>query len=189
MASFAKLDENNVVTQIEVVNNAVIINPETNLEEEIRGIEFLRTLYKEPNANWKQTSYNTRDGIYYEQDENLINIKSSDQSKAFRIDHPGIGHTWNEELQGFISPQPYPSYTFHTEETDGDKIKYQWYAPLSPPTIKGIGDPDFINTGGETWVPYYTSWDETNQRWTAHLGQDRDTQYAWNTSTLAWDIL
>jgi len=78
MASFAKLDENNIVTQIESVNNTVLINPATNLEEEIRGINFLRTLYKEPTANWKQTSYNTHRGIHYSEDENRKVIKSSE---------------------------------------------------------------------------------------------------------------
>tara|TARA_R100001079_G_scaffold29742_1_gene15042 strand:+ start:180 stop:749 length:570 start_codon:yes stop_codon:yes gene_type:complete len=189
MASFAKLDENNIVTQIESVNNTVLINPATNLEEEIRGVNFLRTLYKEPTANWKQTSYNTHRGVHYSEDENHKVIKSSDQSKAFRLNHPAVGDTWDEELQGFIPPKPFPSWIFYTGEDDGDKKKYEWIAPIDSPTIKGVGDPDFINTGGEVWVIYHIDWDEENQRWTAYLGQDRDTQYVWNASTLSWDTL
>jgi hypothetical protein len=188
MASFAKLDENNVVTQIESVNNSVLLD-ENNVEQEQLGIDFLRTLYKEPTANWKQTSYNTHRGVHYINDENLGMIPSNNQSKAFRINHPAVGDTWNEELQGFIPSKPFPSWIFHTGDTDGYKIKYEWYAPVVPPTIKGTGDPDFINTNGETWVPYHISWDEDNQRYTAYLGQNTDTQYFWNTSTLSWDIL
>lgn len=188
MASFAKLDENNVVTQIESVNNAVLLD-ENNVEQEQLGIDFLRNLYKEPTANWKQTSYNTHRGIHYSLDENNKVIESSDQSKAFRINHPAIGDTWDEELQGFIPSKTFPSWILYTGESTDDKKKYEWYAPIDSPTIKGTGDPDFINTGGETWIPYHISWDEDNQRYTAYLGQNTDTQYVWNTSTLSWDTL
>lgn len=55
MAHFAKLDENNIVTEIAVVNNRVLLN-EDNIEIEQKGIDFLNSLFG--NANWIQTSYN-----------------------------------------------------------------------------------------------------------------------------------
>ena len=63
MASFAKLDVNNVVTQVDRVNNAVI-QDENGIEQESLGIAFLRNHYNEPDAKWVQTSYNTSLGVH-----------------------------------------------------------------------------------------------------------------------------
>ena len=48
MANFAKLDKNNIVTQVVSVNDDIATT-------EQNGINFLRDLYKEPEANWVQT--------------------------------------------------------------------------------------------------------------------------------------
>jgi hypothetical protein len=53
MAHFAKLDNDNKVLEVNVVNNAAI---DSNNEEE-SGIEFL-TNWSGGYSNWKQTSYN-----------------------------------------------------------------------------------------------------------------------------------
>ena len=54
MAHFAKLNENNIVLSVEVVNNDVItVNGK---EVEQVGIDFLTNLYGYP--YWKQTSFN-----------------------------------------------------------------------------------------------------------------------------------
>ena len=58
MASFSKLDNNNIVTTVVSVVNKVITD-NNGIEQEQLGIDFLKTLYNEPNAIWKQTSYNT----------------------------------------------------------------------------------------------------------------------------------
>ena len=55
MAHFAKLDENNIVTQVIVVKNDVLLKTD-GTESEQKGIDFLNTLFG--NANWVQTSYN-----------------------------------------------------------------------------------------------------------------------------------
>lgn len=55
MAHFARLDENNVVVEVIVVNNDDIQNlpfPES----ELVGVAYLNSFL--PEANWKQTSYN-----------------------------------------------------------------------------------------------------------------------------------
>ena len=51
MAHFAKLDENNIVTQVIVVSNDIATS-------ESAGITFINNLYKTSDT-WKQTSYNT----------------------------------------------------------------------------------------------------------------------------------
>ncbi len=53
MAHFAKLDDNNIVLEVHVVNNEVL---DSN-NEEASGIEFL-TEWSGGYSNWKQTSYN-----------------------------------------------------------------------------------------------------------------------------------
>ena len=85
MAHFAKIDKNNIVTEIAVVNNRVLLN-EDNTESEQKGIDFLNTLFE--NANWVQTSYNGN----------------------FRKQYAGSGCTYDELNDIFIAPQPEPSW-------------------------------------------------------------------------------
>jgi len=90
MAHFAQLDENNIVTQVIVVNNEVILD-ENNQEQESIGIEFCKSLY-EADTNWKQTSYNG----------------------SFRGNYAGIGYTYDSILDAFYAPQPFNSWTLNT---------------------------------------------------------------------------
>ena len=55
MAHFAKLDENNIVIEVHVVNNNVLL--EDGVEVPQKGIDFLNELFKET-STWVQTSYN-----------------------------------------------------------------------------------------------------------------------------------
>ena len=90
MAHFAKLDNNNIVLDINVVSNETINNlpfPES----ETVGIQFL-TEWSGGYTNWKQTSYNA----------------------TFRKNYAGIGYTYDANLDAFTSPQPYPSWTLNT---------------------------------------------------------------------------
>jgi len=86
MAHFAKLDENNVVTQVIVVNNKEVMDPHTGREDEILGIAFCKKLL---GGNWKQTSYNGN----------------------MRTRYAGVGYTYDASLDAFIPPKPYPSWT------------------------------------------------------------------------------
>jgi hypothetical protein len=54
MAHFAKLDENNIVTEVIVVNNNELLDEHLR-EDEQKGIEFCQSLF---GGEWKQTSYN-----------------------------------------------------------------------------------------------------------------------------------
>lgn len=84
MAHFAKLDENNLVTEVHSVSNAVL----DSANEEKSGIDFL-IQWSGGYSNWKQTSYNGN----------------------FRKQYAGVGYTYNAEADVFISPQPYPSWS------------------------------------------------------------------------------
>jgi len=81
MAHFAKLDENNVVLEVNAVNNAVLID-ENGVEQEELGIKFL-TEWSGGHSNWKQTSYNSN----------------------FRGCYAGIGFTYDPVSDMFLLPQ------------------------------------------------------------------------------------
>jgi len=114
MAHFAQINSDNVVTQVIVVSNGDCGGGEYPGSDSI-GADFCHKLL---GGTWKQTSYNNN----------------------FRKRYAGIGYTFNEELDAFIAPKPYPSWTLN--ETTAD-----WEAPVARP-----------ETG--TWT-----WDEANQEW------------------------
>lgn len=110
MAHFAKLDSNNIVIDVNVVNNEDIQDlpfPES----EAVGIAFLDAWAGE-SFNWKQTSY----------------------SASFRKNYASIGFTYDSVRDAFIPPQPYLSWVLNEDKciyeapvpypTDGNA--YSW---------------------------------------------------------------
>ena len=63
MATFAELNDNNVVLRTLSVHNNELLDDGN--ESEDKGIAFLKSLFGS-NTNWKQTSYNTKYGVYYQ---------------------------------------------------------------------------------------------------------------------------
>ena len=100
MASFAKLDSNNVVIQVLSVHNDVIDNV-SGLEQENSGSDFLNNLYQ-TNDVWKQTSY----------------------SDSFRKQFAGIGYTYDAAKDKFIAPQPYDSWSLDSNDDWEPPIAY-----------------------------------------------------------------
>jgi hypothetical protein len=89
MAHFAKLDENNFVLAVHVVNNDVItVNGS---ESEQVGIDFLTGLHG--HSLWKQTSYNG----------------------TFRKNYCGIGFSYDLIRDAFIPPKPYNSWILNED--------------------------------------------------------------------------
>ena len=123
MASFAKLDENNIVTTVESVHNNELTNPATGKEEEARGLNFLRTLHKEPTAVWKQTSYNTAGGVH------------TLGGTPFRKNHAGIGYTYDESRDAFLYPAPTANPSFVLNETT-----CLWEPPVVMPDPSGLSE-------------------------------------------------
>lgn len=115
MAHFAELDANNVVLRVIVV--ATKDNSTADgVEKESIGQAFCERLL---GGRWVQTSYNG-------------NIRKR---------YAGIGYTYNETLDAFIPPQPYPSWTLNNGTAD-------WVAPVPMPT------------DGKQYI-----WNETTQSW------------------------
>jgi hypothetical protein len=102
MASFAKLDNNNIVIQLVAVVNEVI-KDSNGIEQEQLGINFLKTLYNEPNANWKQSSYNTNAGVH------------SLGGTPFRKNHAAIGYQYDSQRDAFIPIKPYNSWVLNEQ--------------------------------------------------------------------------
>ncbi len=109
MSHFAKLDENNVVTFVTVGRQE-----DDGLEEEL----IART-----GDIYRQTSYNTRGGVHYNPETGL---PSEDQTKALRFNYAGIGFTYDEERDAFISPKPFESWVL-------DEDTCLWVAPAPYP--------------------------------------------------------
>ena len=119
MAHFAKIGIDNTVLEVLVVNNVDCMTPQGEEKEEI-GVEFLKKLTG--HEVWKQTSYNGN----------------------FRKRYAGIGYTYNSELDAFVPPKPYPSWTLDTEHA-------AWNPPTPMPTTEGKT---------YTWNESTLSWDE-----------------------------
>jgi len=101
MAHFAQLDSNNIVLRVLALDNSVMENDQGQRIEQL-GVEFLQNLYG-INTIWKQTSYNTRAGIYYVPGTNEV---SPDQSPAFRKNYAGKEYSYDLTRNAFINPKP-----------------------------------------------------------------------------------
>ena len=85
MAHFAKLDENNNVLNVHVVDDSWLLDDEGN-SSEANAIAKLEETHGWP--FWKQTSYNTYGGVYYTPNSRQ---PDPDQTKAFRKNYARIG--------------------------------------------------------------------------------------------------
>jgi hypothetical protein len=88
MAHFAKI-ENNIVTQVTVIDNSSIDNQEFPISEML-GQHYLHSLGML--GTWLQTSYN----------------------RKFRKNYAGVGHSYDPVLDAFIRPSPFPSWILDT---------------------------------------------------------------------------
>ena len=110
MSHFAKLDENNIVIFVTVGRQ----------EDDGKEVE----LYERTGDVYKQTSYNTAGGIYYDP---TTREPSADQSKAFRKNFAGIGFYYDDALDAFIPPKPFNSWVL-------DEETCTWKPPVLRPT-------------------------------------------------------
>ena len=114
MAHFAEIDENNIVLRVIVVDNKDTSDA-NGVEKEHIGAAFCERLF---GGTWKQTSYNGN----------------------FRKNYAGIGYKYDADLDAFVPPQPYASWTLDEN--------CQWQPPVPVPTDAG-----------------QVQWDEETQGW------------------------
>jgi hypothetical protein len=108
MAHFARIDENNIVTSVVVVENKDTSDA-AGVEKEHIGAAHLEKIL---GGTWKQTSYNGN----------------------MRKNYAGIGYTFDSQRDAFIPPKPFNSWVLVEETcqwkapvdmpTDGQM--YQW---------------------------------------------------------------
>tara|TARA_R100000935_G_scaffold19613_1_gene37614 strand:+ start:1299 stop:1688 length:390 start_codon:yes stop_codon:yes gene_type:complete len=111
MAYFAKLNSDNIVTEVNSVADAVLKDAD-GVEQEALGITFL-TNFSGHNL-WKQTSYNTLGGVH------------TLGGTPFRKNYAAIGYTYDETKDAFYLPQPYASWVL-------DDDTCLWEAPVAFP--------------------------------------------------------
>lgn len=141
MAHFARLDNNNVVTDILVVDNDRLFdikNPTSGKESEIQGILYLQRVLKDKNSKWKQCSY----------------------SGSFRKNYPGVGFIYDEGKDAFIPPQPYPSWTLNEETC-------RWEPPTPRPSEELLesGKAPYHEWDEETLSWRKVEWSESDNKW------------------------
>lgn len=162
MAHFAKIDLNNVVEQVIVVNNDVLLDSEGNESEQL-GIDFCKSLYGQ-DTTWVQTSYNGN----------------------FRKQYAGIGFTYDETNDVFISIKPFDSWILDEN--------FDWQPPTPYPTD---GKTYSWNEENQTWDEFIPTqpfdswtWNEEEWRWESPTPMPTDGQgYIWNEKTTSWDLI
>jgi hypothetical protein len=103
MAHFAKLDENNIVTQVIVVASECAPDEKT-------GQDFIASIPLD--GKWIQTSYNTREGIH------------TLGGTPLRFRYAGIGYSYDPDRDAFIPPKPEDTETI-AWKLDQDTLLWQ----------------------------------------------------------------
>ena len=109
MAHFAKINSNNIVTDVFVINNDVI-KDSTGNEQESLGVTFCTQIYGA--GIYKQTSYNS-------------NIRKNMAT---------VGSTYDSNRDAFIRPKRYPSWVLDEDtcmwkapiKVPSDDKQYSW---------------------------------------------------------------
>jgi hypothetical protein len=115
VAHYCRLDENNIVTQVIVIDNKDTADA-NGVEKEYIGAAFCERLF---GGTWKQTSYNG----------------------TIRKNYAGIGYTYQSDIDAFVAPKPYASWTLDANA--------QWQSPVAMPTDGGMYSWDEATT---SWV-------------------------------------
>ena len=117
MAHYAFLDGNNIVTEVIVGKN----EGEDGIDWEVWYGDFRGLVCK-------RTSYNT------------VGNTHSNGGTPYRGNYAGVGYTYRSDIDAFVPPQPYASWTLDSNVT--------WQPPVARPTNSKI-----------------YSWDEATTAW------------------------
>lgn len=119
MGYFAQLDEHGIVQQVIAISNGVLQEPHLSFPDtEPFGQEYIRDVLGLP-GEYRQTSFNAN----------------------FRGRYAGIGYRYDLEMDQFIAPQPFPSWSL---DANGD-----WQPPTPMPEDSGMW---FWDEGSLSWV-------------------------------------
>jgi len=109
MAHFAKLNKENIVEQIIVINDEVLLD-ENGIEQDHIGIDLCKYLY------------------------NYQNFKRTYMDGSIRKNYASIGYTYDENRNAFIPPKPFDSWILNEDSClweapvayPEDGNKYAW---------------------------------------------------------------
>ena len=109
MAHFAKLNKENIVEQIIVINDEVLLD-ENGIEQDHIGIDLCKYLY------------------------NYQNFKRTYMDGSIRKNYASIGYTYDENRNAFIPPKPFDSWTLNENSClweapvayPNDGQQYEW---------------------------------------------------------------
>ena len=118
MAHYAFLDENNIVTEVIVGKD----EGEDGIDWEVWYGDFRGQVCK-------RTSYNTIGNVH------------NNGGTPYRGNYAGIGYTYQADIDAFVAPKPYASWTLDANA--------QWQAPAAMPTD---GKMYSWNEETQTWV-------------------------------------
>jgi hypothetical protein len=122
MAHYAFLDENNIVTEVIVGK-----------DEGEDGINWEQWYGDFRGQVCKRTSYNTIAGVH------------NNGGTPYRGNYAGIGYSYQADIDAFVPPQPYASWTLDANA--------QWQPPVAMPTD---GKMYSWNEANQTWVEVTT---------------------------------
>ena len=105
MANFAFINSQNIVIGVNSINNSDITS--NNSENEQLGIDFLTNEIK------IKTIY-----------PNCVLIRQTSYNSNFRNKYAGLGDTWDEINNVFISPKPFEDWVLNN---------FKWVAPINYP--------------------------------------------------------
>ena len=164
MAHFAKLDSNNVVLQVDVVDNSILDPESSGNENEELGRKFLEDLTG--HANWKKTSYNT----------------SGNEHKLggtpFRKNYAIIGGKYDSSRDAFLQPTTgsYPHYA----SWSFNETTCLYDAPKAKPT-------DSERTADSKTLIIFWNEDTTEWRGTDH--DDDSVVYKFDSTNKTWTLI
>ena len=144
MAHFAKLGSNGKDIQVLTLDNKDMLNAD-GVEDESVGQQYLEQHNNWPAQMWIQTSYNTSGNTH----------SSGDNSKAFRGNYAGIGHTWDEDDQIFWPKKSYASWVKNNSEA-------RWQSPIGDAPALTAEQTSQNEAGTHSWS--YV-WNEANTTW------------------------
>jgi hypothetical protein len=151
MAHFAKLDENNVVLEVHVVNNDDIQNLPFPQSEAV-GIAFLNSFL--PAATWKQTSYNNNFRFRYAGIDGTFHPECGE--------YGGFAEKYGTSEDFFLSKQYNPKkfkLAKHYFGQDSRRFKRMGYTGMAMYLVK-----NFVNRNNERYwnnLDYSKYWETT----------------------------
>lgn len=160
MAHFAEVKDGVVQTVVSVSNDITTID---GVEEEQRGIDFLKELLPETEGTWVQTSVNNN----------------------FRKRYAGVGFIYDESNDVFYAPQPFPSWVLDSD--------YIWQPPVARTEKGYVWDEDSTSwvkppSPYPSWVTWWEDPDEDVAYWIAPVDylDPAEGPYEWNETDQEW---